>query len=147
MCIKVSLKKFPRISLRHTSVRSAPVSPRASPHPRPLPPPPPLRRRTSPPRATLSSSRLRWKGGWNDGCDHGGQARGRGVHLGRGTLSLLGRGAKIVSIFTFFYRPPPPPPPPPLAEIYKEQKIQRGREGRGVDIRRGWNREANPGKE
>lgn len=25
--------------------------------------------------------------------------------------------------------PPPPPPPPPLAEIYKEQKIRRGREG------------------
>lgn len=100
----------------------------ASPHPpHPLPPaaPPSLRRQTSLFCPTLSSSRLRWKGGWNDGCNHGRETGGQFIYIRGGCASLEGSRSVCLPLF-YFHRPPPPPP---LAEIYKEQKIRRGREG------------------
>lgn len=68
-------------------------------------------------------SRLRWKGGWNDGCNHGRETRGQFIYIRKGCVSL--EGSRCVCLPLYFHRPPPPP----LAEIYKEQKIRRGREG------------------
>lgn len=100
----------------------------ASPHPYPLPPaePPSLRRQTSRFCPTLSPSRVRWKGGCNDGCSHGRETRRQFIYVQRGSVSL--EGSRCVCLPLYFHRPPPPP----LAEIYKEQKIRRGREGGGL---------------
>lgn len=63
---------------------------------------------------------------WNDGCKHGRDTRGQFIYIRRGCVSL--EGSRCVCLPLYFHRPPPPPP---LAEIYKEQKIRRGREGGG----------------
>lgn len=99
----------------------------ASLHHYPLPPaaPPSLRRQTSLSCPTLSPSRLRWKGGWNDGIKHGRGTRGQFLYIRKGCVSL--EGSRRVRLPLYFHRPPPPP----LAEIYKEQKIRRGREEEG----------------
>lgn len=116
----------------------------ASPHPHPRPPaqPPSLRRETSRFCPTLSPSSLRWKGGWNDGCSHGREAEGQFIYIRKGRASLGGKAAACVSLFTFA-------DPLLLLRWQKFIKNKKSDEGgrRGVDLRRGWNREANLGKE
>lgn len=89
----------------------------------PPPPPPSLRRQTSLNCPTLSPSRLRWKRRFKWRMKAWPRDQGTVYLHPKRLCKFRGEASACVS---------PPPPPPPLAEIYKEQKIRRGREGGGL---------------